>query len=68
MATFKKIKSAQKVGKYRPTAVDQRKKIVDFRLMQVSPYVIKWKDGTVEVVHGNRLKTLQKKHTWTTDF
>lgn len=66
--TIKKVKSHQPVGKYKETSVDKRRKVAEFRLLQVSPYVIKWKNGTVEKVTSSKLKKLQKTHTWATDF
>lgn len=66
--TITKTKSHKPMGKYKETAVYKRKKTVDFRLLQVSPYVIKWRNGKVEKVTARELKKLQKTHTCTTDF
>lgn len=67
-ATITKTKSAQPMGQYQPTAIDAAKAAADFRLLQVSPYVIAWKDGRRERVTERQLKKLQAAHTWTTDF
>ena len=64
----KKVKSHQPAGRYKKTSVDKRKKAVDFRLLQVSPNVIRWKSGKTETVTASALKKLQKAHTWATDF
>ncbi len=66
--TIKKVKSYQPRGRYKETSVDKRKKTVDFRLLQVSPNVIRWKGGETETVTARTLKKLQKAHTWATDF
>ena len=66
--TIKKVKSHQPMGKYKETSVDKRKKAADFRLLQVSPNVIRWKGGKTEIVTAKKLKTLQKTHTWAPDF
>ena len=68
MATLKKVKSYKKMGTYKETTADKRKKAVDFLLVGVSPYIIKWKKGKTEVVTKRALTKLQKKHTWSTDF
>lgn len=65
---IKKVKSAQKRGKYTETAVDKQKKAADFRLLQVSPNVIRWKGGKTETVSARTLKKLQEAYTWATDF
>ncbi len=56
------------MGNYKKTSVDLLKEAADFRLLQTTPYVIKWKNGKIEKVHGAKLKKLQKTHSWTTDF
>ncbi len=66
--TIRKIHSGKPMGTYKETSVDARKKKVDFRLVQVSPYIIKWRNGKVETVTARELKKLQKTHTYTTDF
>lgn len=66
--TIKKVKSHQPRGKYKKTSVDRRKEAVDFRLLQVSPNVIRWRSGKTETVPAATLKKLQKTYTWTTDF
>lgn len=63
-----KVKSAQKMGRYKETSEDKRKKSADFRLLQVSPNVIRWKGGKTETVTARTLKKLQETHTWATDF
>lgn len=51
------------------TSIDTRKNEADFRLLQVSPYVIRWKDGRQETVNRRQLDNLQKNHpNWMTDF
>ena len=66
---FIKTQSYTPAGKYKETSIDQRKKDADFRLMQVSPYVIKWKDGRVETVNKRKLDKLQKAHpNYMSDF
>ena len=67
-ATITKVKSYQPMGRYKKTSVDKRKKTVDFRLLQVSPNVIRWKGGKTETVTARTLKKLEKTHTWATDF
>lgn len=66
--TVTKVKSHQPMGRYKRTSVDERKETADFRLMQVSPYIIAWKNGKVEEVTRRRLEKLQKTHTCATDF
>lgn len=57
------------MGEYKPTLIDQEKQEADFRLMQVSPYYIRWKDGRGEIVSPQKLKKLQKEHpNWMPDF
>lgn len=67
-ASVIKTKSAQPMGTYQPTSVDAAKAAADFRLLQVSPYFIAWKDGRRETVTSRQLKKLQATHTWATDF
>ena len=66
--TIRKVKSHQPMGKYKETSVDKQKKSADFKLLQVSPYGIQWKNGKTETVTARALKKLQKTHTWATDF
>lgn len=66
--TIKKVKSYQPMGRYTETSVDKRKKAADFRLLQVSPNVIRWKGGKTETVTARTLKKLQDAYTWATDF
>lgn len=66
--SFLKTQEHQQTGEYKPTSVDEEKKEVDFRIVQVGPYFINWKDGRRERVTEKRLKNLQSKFTWTTDF
>lgn len=63
-----KTQEAQKLGQYKETLIDQNKKSVDFRIMQMSPIYVRWNDGVREVVSKTKLKSLQNTHTWTTDF
>lgn len=65
---FVKTQDAQPMGTYVPTAVDATKAAVDFRLISVGPYVIRWKNGDTQRVTERQLKTLQLAHTWATDF
>jgi hypothetical protein len=66
--TVTKTKEAQPMGEYKPTAIDVAKAAADFRIVQVGPYVIVWKDGRTERVNARQLKKLQEKHTFATDF
>lgn len=50
------------------TQLDIEKQNADFLLLSCSPYVIKWKDGTIERVNKRRLNKLQASLTWLTDF
>ena len=64
-----KTQAYQKMGEYKPTLIDQEKQEADFRLMQVSPYYIRWKDERGEIVNSRQLKKLQKEHpNWMPDF
>ena len=65
---FIKTKSAAPMGVYKPTGLDAVKASVDFRLTQVSPAYIVWKDGRGEKVTDRQLAKLQAAHSWTTDF
>lgn len=65
-ATFTKIKSAQPMGQYQPTAIDTAKASADFRLLDMN--TIRWQDGRTEYVTRAKLTKLQKTHTWATDF
>lgn len=60
--------TAPKMGEYKPTTLDARKAQVDFLVTQVGPFYIRWANGTGEQVTAARLKKLQAKHTWATDF
>jgi len=65
----RKTQAYQEMGEYRPTPIDKAKQEADFRLMQVSPYYIRWKDGRGEIVNSRQLKKLQKEHpNWMPDF
>ena len=66
--TISKIADHQISGEYKPTQIDQLKKEVDFRIMQTSPFYIRWKSGEGQTVTASQLKKLQANHTWTTDF
>lgn len=51
------------------TTLDQKKKEADFRLLQVSPYVVRWQNGKQETVNKRQLNKLQNNHpNWMTDF
>lgn len=64
-----KTQAYQEMGEYKPTLIDKAKQEADFRLMQVSPYYIRWKDGRGEIVNSQKLKKLQKEHpNWMPDF
>lgn len=56
------------IKKYAPTTLDSLKKEVDFTLLQVSPYVIRWNNGITERVTGRKLKKLQECYTWCSNF
>ncbi|UIF89412.1 hypothetical protein [Cupriavidus sp. UYPR2.512] len=68
--TVRKIKDAQPMGQYKPTAVDEQKRAADFRLVDVcgSKNVIVWKDGRCECVTDRQLSKLKEAHSWATDF
>ena len=51
-----------------PTTVDAAKAAADFRLLQVAPNVIRWRDGRTERVTERQLRKLQAAHTWAPDF
>ena len=68
-ATITKIQNAQPMGEYQPTAIDTLKADADFRLINVAPYVIRWKDGKQETVNKRMLTKLQAQHpNWMADF
>lgn len=67
-ATVTKIRSAQPMGAYQRTALDDRKAAADFLLVQVSPNYIRWQDGRGERVTDRQLTKLQAAHCWATDF
>jgi len=52
------------------TAIDEIKKNVDFRIIDVSgsKNIIIWKDGKREYVTDKKLEKLEKIYTSTTDF
>ncbi|MGF6996795.1 hypothetical protein [Paraburkholderia sp. GAS32] len=69
--TFRKVKDAQPMGEYKPTAVDEAKKTADFRILSMGSgrhNSIAWRDGRRENVTSRELAKLQKSHTWATDF
>lgn len=68
MTTFSKIESAQLMGDYKSTKLDELKKSSDFRIMQVNPFYIRWSDGRGQIVSARQLEKLKKSHIWTTDF
>lgn len=64
-----KTQTHPEMGEYRPTSLDKQKQEADFRLIQVNPFFIRWKDGRGEIVNLRNLKKLQKKHpNWKPDF
>lgn len=69
-ATIRKVKDAEPMGEYTPTAVDAAKASADFRLVDVTcaKKVIVWKDGRTERVTSRQLAKLQAAHSWVTDF
>ena len=67
-STIAKVADRQKAGAYQPTSIDTMKTKVDFRIMQVDPYVILWRNGVTEYVNWRTLNKLKKSHTWCTDF
>ena len=68
MVTFTKVQDAQPMGEYKATTIDANKVQVDFTLVQVAPFYIRWKTGESQTVSAAKLKKLQQNHTWTTDF
>jgi hypothetical protein len=68
MIRFVKTQSAQPAGEYKPTAIDAAKAAAEFRLLQVSPNVIRWQDGRTERVTTRQLAKLQAAHAWACDF
>lgn len=66
--TITKTQEAPPVGEYKPTSVDAAKDAADFRVIGVSPFYVRWKDGRTEQVTSLQLKRLQAAHTWATDF
>ena len=67
-ATFTKVQDAQPVGQYKSTMVDQNKKTVDFTIIQVAPFYIRWANGDTQKVSASKLAKLQMSHTFLTDF
>lgn len=67
-ATITKTKSAEAIGTYAPTTIDVAKAAADFRLVQVGPNYIVWRDGRGERVTERQLTKLQASHTWACDF
>ena len=68
-STITLVKKAQISTKpYPATKIDHEKKEVDFKLLQTSPYYIRWKSGKGEIVNKRQLNKLQKQYSWTTDF
>lgn len=65
---MEKTQEAQKMGEYQETALDVRKREVDFRIINVSPNVIRWKGGKQETVNARALKSLQANNSWMADF
>jgi len=63
-----KVKDAQPLGEYKNTDIDKLKKFVEFRILQVAPFVIAWRCGKTEIVNKKKLDKLKSFHTWTTDF
>lgn len=68
MTKLLKTQSAQKLGEYKPTSLDNLKIEADFRLLQTSPYMIAWKSGERQKVTENKLRKLQANHSWLADF
>lgn len=69
-ATFKKVKDAPPMGKYKPTSVDKSKKDVDFKLISIDGkyYTIDWKNGERETVSKREFEKLSKQYNYITDF
>ena len=65
-ATVTKTQSAQLLGRYVRTALDERKDAADFLITSIG--YIRWKDGRGQYVTNRQLKKLQSSHTWATDF
>lgn len=61
-----KTQGTQIQGQYKPTSIDERKALVDFRLVDMG-YII-WKDGKGQSVTKSQLKKLQSSYTWMADF
>lgn len=68
VATVEKTKDAQPMGVYKRTEIDDRKDAADFRLVQVRPFYIVWKNGDMQRVTERQLDKLQAKHSWANDF
>lgn len=68
---MRKIKEAPEMGAYKKTSLDARKEQVDFLVKDISVKSacrIVWRCGKAEQVTSRQLKSLQKNHSWTTDF
>ncbi len=68
VTTIIKTRNAMPHGQYVRTSVDDMKDATDFRLLQVGPYVIRWRGGTTERVTERKLTKLQAIHSWAPDF
>lgn len=67
--TFRKVRSAQPCGEYKPTAVDAAKAAADFRIVAMGKKAtIYWRDGRIEHVTEKQLEKLQQGHSWACDF
>jgi hypothetical protein len=63
-----KTQSAQSLGTYKATELDNQKTNVDFLITQVAPFYIRWSNGEGQTVTERKLNQLKKTHTWATDF
>lgn len=63
------LKTAQPKGEHKETGIDRAKQEAEFLLTEVGKKNrIVWKSGTIEYVSDKKLESLQKNHTWATDF
>ena len=67
-ATVTTIRRAAPRGEYQRTIIDDRKDAADFLLLQVGPYIIRWRDGRREKVTERQLRRLQSEYSWAPDF
>lgn len=68
MHKLQKLEESILKGLNEETARDRAMKEMDFVLIKVNPYTIRWKNGKIEIVSKSKLEQLQKTHTWIADF